>query len=225
MFYLCVDMYSAYVLVLSVGSLLAQAIPWYGLRAGINWGQYLTKDQTEIRSRAYWGGGFTGAIAAQVPLDEAKRWALQGELGTTQRRGTDRNLLYDYRYNLWSLDFTALGVWRWNRKFEVFFLETGPLSSVLVYGKYWQKDNLTNEQQIRRVQYGRGGNRDLRRGEIAWSLGASAAYLVGPGYLTLGLRFWHGMNNLGAGLFQRWHNYGLMMNLIYWYDDSLRGED
>ncbi len=225
MLYLCEQMSRLYVLILSVSGLLAQVSPWYGLRAGMNWGQYLTKDQSEVRSRAYWGGGFSGAIAAQVPLDEAKKWALQGELGTTQRRGTDKNLLYDYRYNLWSLDFTALGVWRWNRRFEIFFLETGPMSSVLVYGKYWQKDNLTNEQQTRRVQYGRGGSRDLRRGEIAWGLGAGAAYLVGPGYLTLGLRFWHGMNNLGGGLFQRWHSYGVMMNLIYWYDDSLRGDD
>ncbi len=214
------------VFVLGAGTLMAQISPWYGLRLGTNWGQYLTKDQSDIRSRAYWGGGFSGAIAVQVPLDESKKWAIQGELGTTQRRSTDRNLLRDYRYNLWSLDFTALGVWRWNRKFEVFFLETGPMSSVLVYGKYWQEDNLTGEEQTRKVQYGKGSTRDLRRGEIAWALGASAAYLVGPGYLTFGLRFWHGMNNLASGgPFQRWHNYGLMMNLLYWYDDSLRGED
>ncbi len=212
-------------LLLWVALLTAQITPWYGLRTGLNWGQYLTKDQDGIRSRAYWGGGFSGAIAAQVPLTESKTWALQGELGTTQRRGTDRNLLIDYRYNLWSLDFTALGVWRWNRRFEVFMLETGPMSSVLVYGKYWQRDNLSGEIETRRVQYGRGGARDLRRGEIAWTLGGSAAYLVGPGYLSLGLRFWHGINNLGGGLFQRWHNYGVMMNLIYWYDDSLRGND
>jgi hypothetical protein len=178
-----------------------------------------------MRSRAYWGGGFSGAIGTQVPLDREKIWAIQGEMSITQRRATDRNLGYDYRYNLWSLDFTALGVWRWNREFEVFFLETGPMSSVLVYGKYWERDNLSGEIETRKVQYGRGGNRDLRRGEIAWTLGASAAYLAGPGYLTLGLRFWHGLNNLGGGLFQRWHNYGIMMNLIYWYDDSLRGED
>ncbi len=212
-------------LLLWVALLPAQITPWYGLRAGLNWGQYLTKDQDGIRSRAYWGGGFSGAIAAQVPLTESKTWALQGELGTTQRRGTDRNLLTDYRYNLWSLDFTALGVWRWDRKFEVFMLETGPMSSVLVYGKYWQRDNLSGETETRRVQYGRGSARDLRRGEIAWTLGGSAAYLVGPGYLSLGLRFWHGINNLGGGLFQRWHNYGVMMNLIYWYDDGLRGND
>ncbi len=218
-------MLKMYVLVLGVTGLIAQVTPWYGVRAGINWGQYLTKDQSEIRSRSYWGGGFTGAILAQVPLGDAKKWAIQGELGPTQRRSADRNLLYDYRYNLWSLDFTALGVWRWNRKFEVFFLETGPMSSVLVYGKYWERDNLTNEQETRKVQYGRGSGRDLRRGEIAWALGASSAYLVGPGYLTFGLRFWHGMNNLGGGLFQRWHNYGLMMNFTYWYDDSLNERD
>jgi hypothetical protein len=218
-------MFRLFGLLLGIGFLPAQVKPWYGLRSGINWGQYHTKDQADIRSRAYWGGGFSGAIAAQVPFAEDKPWAIQGEIGTTQRRGTDRNLLYDYRYNLWSLDFTALGVWRWNRRFEVFFVETGPMSSVLVYGKYWERDNLSGEIETRKVQYGRGGNRDLRRGEIAWTLGASAAYLAGPGYLTLGLRFWHGLNNLGGGLFQRWHNYGIMMNLIYWYDDSLRGAD
>jgi hypothetical protein len=141
-------------LFLGVVLLPAQITPWYGLRAGLNWGQYLTKDQADIRSRAYWGGGFSGAIAAQVPLNDNKMWALQGELGTTQRRGTDRNLLSDYRYNLWSLDLTALGVWRWNRKFEVFMLETGPTSSLLVYGKYWQRDNLSGEVETRRVQYG-----------------------------------------------------------------------
>ena len=218
-------MFRVYGLLLGIGFLPAQVKPWYGLRSGINWGQYHTKDQADIRSRAYWGGGFSGAIAAQVPFAEDKPWAIQGEIGTTQRRGTDRNLLYDYRYNLWSLDFTALGVWRWNRRFEVFFLETGPMTSVLVYGKYWERDELSGEIETRKVQYGRGGTRDLRRGEVAWTLGASAAYLAGPGYLTLGLRFWHGINNLGGGLFQRWHSYGIMMNLIYWYDDSLRGED
>jgi hypothetical protein len=218
-------MFRLFGLLLGIGFLPAQVKPWYGLRSGINWGQYHTKDRADIRSRAYWGGGFSGAIAAQVPFAEDKPWAIQGEIGTTQRRGTDRNLLYDYRYNLWSLDFTALGVWRWNRRFEVFFLETGPMASVLVYGKYWERDNLSGDIETRKVQYGRGGNRDLRRGEIAWTLGASAAYLVGPGYLTLGLRFWHGLNNLGGGLFQRWHTYGVMMNLIYWYDDSLRGEE
>jgi len=218
-------MFRLFGLLLGIGFLPAQVKPWYGLRCGLNWGQYHTKDQADIRSRAYWGGGFSGAIAAQVLLAEDKPWAIQAEMGTTQRRATDRNLLYDYRYNLWSLDFTALGVWRWNRRFEVFFVETGPMSSVLVYGKYWERDNLSGEIETRKVQYGRGGNRDLRRGEIAWTLGVSAAYLAGPGYLTLGLRFWHGLNNLGGGLFQRWHNYGIMMNLIYWYDDSLRGED
>jgi hypothetical protein len=210
-------------LLLGVALLPAQITPSYGLRTGLNWGQYLTKDQDAIRSRAYWGGGFSGAIAAQVPLDDNKMWALQGELGITQRRGTDRNLLSDYRYNLWGLDFTALGVWRWNRELEVFMLETGPMSSFLVYGKYWERDNLSGEVETRRVRYGRGSERDLRRGEIAWALGANAGYLVGPGYLSFGLRFWHGLNNLGSGFFQRWHNYGVMMNIIYWYDDSLRG--
>jgi hypothetical protein len=203
----------------------AQTDPWYGLRIGANWGQYLTKDKSDIRSRAYWGGGFTGAIGVHLPLGTSKRWALQGELGVTQRRGTDRNLLSDYRYNLWSLDFTALGVWRWMRKFEGFFIETGPMSSVLLYGKYWERDNLSQEMETRKVRFGRGEARDVRRGEIAWALGVGAGYLVGPGYLTFGLRFWHGANNLASGAFQRWHNYGLMMNLIYWYDDSLRGSE
>jgi hypothetical protein len=209
-------------LLLGIGFLTAQMNPWYGLRCGINWGQYHTMDRDDTRSRAYWGGGFSGAIGTQVPLDREKIWAIQGEMSITQRRATDRNLGYDYRYNLWSLDFTALGVWRWNREFEVFYLETGPMSSVLLYGKYWERDNLSGEIKTRKVQYGRGGNRDLRRGEIAWTVGASTAYLVGPGYLTLGMRFWHGLNNLGGGLFQRWHTYGVMMHLIYWYDDSLR---
>jgi hypothetical protein len=215
-------MFRLYGLLLGIGFLPAQVKPWYGLRSGINWGQYHTKDHAGIRSRAYWGGGFSGAIAAQVPLAEDEPWAIQGEMGTTQRRATDRNLLYDYRYNLWSLDLTALGVWRWSRRFEVLFLETGPMSSILVYGKYWERDNLSGDIQTRKVQYGRRGNRDLRRGEIAWALGASVGYLVGPGYLTLGLRFWHGLNNLGGGLFQRWRNYGVIMHLTYWYDDSLR---
>jgi len=209
-------------LLLGIGFLTAQMNPWYGLRCGINWGQYHTTDQGDTRSRAYWGGGFSGAIGTQVPLDRDKIWAIQGEMSITQRRATDRNFGYDYRYNLWSLDFTALGVWRWNRDFEVFFLETGPMSSVLLYGKYWERDNLSGKIKTRKVQYGRGGTRDLRRGEIAWTVGASTAYLVGPGYLTLGMRFWHGINNLGGGLFQRWHNYGVMMHLTYWYDDSLR---
>jgi hypothetical protein len=218
-------MFRLFGLLLGIGFLPAQVKPWYGLRSGINWGQYHTKDHAGIRSRAYWGGGFSGAIAAQVLLAEDKPWAIQGEMGITQRRATDRNLLYDYRYNLWSLDLTALGVWRWNRSFEAFFLETGPMASVLVYGKYWERDNLSGDVETRKVQYGRGGTRDLRRGEIAWTVGASTGYRAGSGYLILGLRFWHGLNNLGGGLFQRWHTYGVMMNLIYWYDDSLREEE
>lgn len=198
---------------------------WYAPRFGLNWGQYRTRDVQDISSRSYWGGGFYGGLAVQQALDPKGWWAVQGELGVTQRRSTDRNLLTDWRYNLWSADLAVLGVWRWVRKFEAFFLEVGPSSSLLLYGKLWERSNLTNEVETRTVQFGRGAGRDVRRGEIALNAGAGAGYLVGPGYLTFGLRFWHGLNNLGAGgLFQRWHNYGVLMTLSYWYDDALREE-
>ncbi|MEN3041053.1 MAG: porin family protein [Bacteroidia bacterium] len=193
----------------------------YAPRLGINWGQYRTRAE-DVVSRSYWGGGFHGALGIQQLLSSRGQWAIQGEIGMTQRRSTDRNLLYDYRYNLWSADLAVLGVWRWMRKFEALFLEAGPSSSILIYGKYWRKDNLTGEEQTRRVQFGKGEARDVRRGELAFNLGIAAGYLAGPGYLTAGLRFWHGINNLGGGVFQRWHNYGLLMTLSYWYDDSLR---
>ncbi len=196
--------------------------PWFGLRAGLNWGQYVTKDRQDIRSLAYWGGGFSGALGVHQAIDQKGFWALQGELGLTQRRGTDRNLLSDYRFNLWSLDLTALGVWRWMRKFEGLFIQTGPMSSVLLYGKYWERDNLSSEIETRKVAFGRGDTRDIRRGEISWVIGMGTGYLVGPGYLTFDLRFWHGLNNLSSGAFKRWKSYGVLMNLIYWYDDSLR---
>lgn len=197
---------------------------WYAPRLGLSWGQYQTKDLSDITSRSYWGGGFYGGVALQHPIDLKGWWAVQGEIGATQRRSTDRNLLTDWRYNLWSMDVAVLGVWRWVRRFEAFFLEAGPSSSLLVYGKYWARDNLTGEIETRKVQFGRGEARDVRRGEIALNIGAGAGYLVGPGYLTFGLRFWHGANNLAGGLFQRWHSYGMLMTLTYWYDDSLRGE-
>ncbi|MCX7607220.1 MAG: PorT family protein [Bacteroidia bacterium] len=195
---------------------------WYAPRLGINWGQYRTKDSRDISSRSYWGGGFYGGVALQHSLDMKGKWALQGELGVTQRRSTDRNLLTDWRYNLWSADFAVLGVWRWMRKFDFFFWEAGPSSSLLLYGKYWEKDNLTGEIATRKVSFGQGSNRDIRRGEIALNAGAGAGYLIGPGYLTTGIRVWHGANNLAGGLFKRWQNYGILMTLSYWYDDSLR---
>lgn len=207
-----------------VGVLLAQdeRTTWFAPRLGINWGQYRTKSQDDVVSRSYWGGGFSGAVAFQHQLGPAGWWAIQGEVGATQRRSTDRNLLYDYRYSLWSADVVVLGVWRWIRKFEGFFFEAGPSSGILLYGRYWERDNLSGETQRRKVRFGRGGARDVRRGEMAFNLGISAGYRAGPGYLTFGLRFWHGINNLAGGVFQRWHNYGVLMNLIYWYDDSLR---
>lgn len=197
---------------------------WYAPRLGMHWGQYRTKDLQDIASRSYWGGGFYGGVALQQQLDPKGWWAVQGELGITQRRSTDRNLLYDYRYNLWSADLAVLGVWRWVRKFEAFFIEAGPSSSLLLTGRYWEKDNLSSETETRKVAFGRGEARDVRRGEIALNAGVGAGYLAGPGYLTFGLRFWHGVNNLSGGLFQRWHNYGLLMTLTYWYDDSQRSE-
>ncbi|GIV24501.1 MAG: hypothetical protein KatS3mg026_0193 [Bacteroidia bacterium] len=214
-------------LLLSVGVLLLHAqeakSTWYAPKFGLNWGQYRTRDIEDISSRSYWGGGFYGGLALQQALDLKGRWAVQGELGVTQRRSTDRNLLTDWRYNLWSADLAVLGVWRWVRKFEAFFVEAGPSSSLLIYGKYWERSNLTDEVQTRTVQFGRGAGRDVRRGEIAWNAGVGAGYLAGPGYLTFGLRVWHGLNNLAAGgLFQRWNNYGVLMTLAYWYDDSLR---
>lgn len=202
--------------------LYAQNKTWYAPKLGLSWGQYRTQDTREIASRSYWGGGFYGGLALQHALDAKGWWAVQGELGVTQRRSTDRNLLTDWRYNLWSADVALLGVWRWIRKFEAFFLEAGPSSSLLLYGKYWERDNLSGEVETRKVQFGRGSTRDVRRGEFAFNVGAGAGYLAGPGYLTFGLRFWHGINNLGGGLFQRWHNYGVLMTLSYWYDDSLR---
>lgn len=197
---------------------------WYAPKVGINWGQYRTKDTGAISSRSYWGGGFYGGLALQQALDSKGIWALQGELGVTQRRSTDKNLLSDWRYNLWSMDLAVLGVWRWVRKFEAFFFEAGPSSSLLLTGRYWERDNLSGAEELRKVAFGKGGVRDVRRGELALQVGAGAGYLVGPGYLTFGLRFWHGVNNLAGGLFQKWHNYGMVMTLTYWYDDALRNE-
>lgn len=220
--YVCC-MWAYFLLLLSMGLLYAQNAKktWFAPRAGMNWGQYRTKSD-DIVSRSYWGGGFYGGLSVQQQLDAKGWWAIQGDLGVTQRRSTDRNLLYDYRYNIWSTDVAVLGVWRWVRRFEALFIEAGPSSSLLLYGKYWEKDNLSGEVETRKVQFGR--EREVRRGEIAINLGMGAGYLAGPGYLTFGLRFWHGLNNLGSqrSLFQRWHNYGVLMSLSYWYDDSLR---
>ncbi|MCX8111714.1 MAG: PorT family protein [Bacteroidia bacterium] len=190
-------------------------------RVGLNWGQYQTQADN-IVSRSYWGGGFHSALAFQQQLDAKGWWAIQGEIGVTQRRSTDRNLLYDYRYTIWSTDIALLGVWRWMRKFEALFIEAGPSSGLLVHGKYWKRDNLTGEVETRQVRFGRREASDVRRAELALNLGLGAGYLAGPGYLTFGLRFWHGVNNVASGLFQRWHNYGVLMTLAYWYDDSLR---
>ncbi|MCS7153591.1 MAG: PorT family protein [Bacteroidia bacterium] len=209
---------------IGIGLLFSQEVKptWFAPRVGINWGQYRTKS-ADIVSRSYWGGGLYGGLALQRQLDSKGRWALQGEIGTTQRRSTDRNLIYDYRYNIWSADIALLGVWRWVRKFEALFIEAGPSSSLLLYGKYWERNNLTGEVERRRVEFGRKTTSDVRRGELALNIGMGAGYLAGPGYLTFGLRFWHGINNLGSGqLFQRWNNYGVLMSLSYWYDDSLR---
>ncbi|MCS7297449.1 MAG: PorT family protein [Bacteroidia bacterium] len=194
---------------------------WFGARLGTNWGQYYTKAE-DITSRSTWGGGFHGALALQHQLDQKGRFALQGELGITQRRSTERTLLSDYRYTLWSSDVGVIGVFRWLRKFEILMIEAGPSSSILLTGRYWQRDNLNGEENTRRVNFGRGGERDVRRGEIALNLGMNAAYLMGPGYLSFGLRFWHGINNLAGGAFQRWNSYGFLMSVSYWYNDALR---
>ncbi|MCS7162819.1 MAG: PorT family protein [Bacteroidia bacterium] len=195
---------------------------WFGVRGGMNWGQYRNVPTDEPPSRSYWGGGFHGGIGVQQSLGARTPWAIQGELTLTQRRSTDRNLLYDYRYTLWGIDFTVLGVWRWLRKFEGFFLEFGPTSTLLLAGRYWQRNNLTGQTQTRRVEFGRGERRDVRRGEIALNAGLGAGYPVGPGYLVFGLRFWHGLNNLAGGAYKSWHNYGVLTTLTYWYDPQAR---
>lgn len=101
---------------------------------------------------------------------------------------------------------------------EIFAVQAGLLSSILVHGKYWQEDNITGEVTRRTVRFGRRSLSDARRGEIALQVGMASGYLVGPGYLVAGVRFWHGVNNIAGGLFKSWHNYGVYMDLSYWYD-------
>ncbi|MCS7189632.1 MAG: outer membrane beta-barrel protein [Bacteroidia bacterium] len=198
---------------------------WYAPRAGVNWGQYLKENKEELFSRSYWGGGAYGGLALQYGLPPKGWWAVQGEIGFVQRRSKEKNLYEEIQYNLWSTDLGVYGVWRWIRRFEALFLEAGPSTSLIVYGSYWQKNLTTGEIETRKVQFGRGSTREVRRGEVSLNVGIGAGYLLGPGYLTLGMRFWHGANNLAGGLLRRWQNYGVIFLLSYWYDDRLRESD
>lgn len=199
---------------------------FYYPRLGLHWAQYHTQQPGLPRSRSYWGGGWTGGIGMQYALAHPTKfsaWTVQGDLGFTQRRSTDRNLLYDWQYTLWSVDIGAMTGWRFTNKYtmnEIFALQAGLLSSILVYGIYRQEDNITGEIARRKVQFGRRTVSDARRGEIALQVGVAAGYLVGPGYLVAGMRFWHGVNNIAGRLFKSWHNYGVYMELSYWYDPA-----
>ncbi|MGQ9863991.1 MAG: porin family protein [Bacteroidia bacterium] len=190
----------------------------YGLRVGVTWSQFLNQTGDLPKSRSYWLGG--PHIGALVHLPLSKRVAFQTELNAYQRTAEDRNLRTNYKYSFWSLELPLLLSWVHKTKLNIFFLETGPSVGVILGGRVQTQTNQDGTSVREKITFGKNPGADLRRGEISWAVGAAAGYPVGPGYLNLGMRFLHGINNLAGGDFQKWYNYSVWMTVSYLYDPS-----